>query len=395
MKGKKVIKLTILALSSLLVLIFAWLAFRPMPLSRVPPGPPAFTYPEEPQGFRVLAVMVDESTEELIPQAELGAGTFFKVELASPEEFLADGEPFWRAAMRRGLKAAVLFWPEVYPDSPFRADYTVAPDLCYGSSYLHAITLTEIISPWAGLPPSFSTPSEGVMEIRAPEGGIIARFRLLALDTVDDGVTSYDALVVEGGNELLHPGEWLSLEVDPHLSSGAFLKLLHLDRKKASLYQTPICYSYASPPYLLRELNEKSGFPPPPIDPQSLDRGWINREDALFLLQERAHWVAEAIFLVRKDYKADLMLVRLGLINEAAALPPGESSFLTQAYALTGETLKRLIKGMEKDEIMAVFSSGSRGFLVIHGGMGRVKVESPYPLKAKDLGSLFLSLLPR
>lgn len=395
MKGKRDIKLTILALSSFLILIFAWLAFRPMPLSQVPPGPPASTYPEEPQGFRVLAIMVDGSTEELISQAELGVGTFFRAELASPEEFLANGEPFWRVAMRRGLKAAVLFWPEVYPDSPFRADYTVAPDLCYGSSYLHTITFTKVITPWAGLPPSFSIPLEGAMEIRAPEGGMVARFRLLALDAVDDGVTSYNALVVEGGDKLLHPGEWLTLEVNPHLNSGAFLKLLHLDHKKALLYQTPICYAYASPPSLLRELNEKLGFPPPPIDPQSLEQGWISEEDALFLLQERAHWAAEVTFLTWKDYKTDLMLVRLGLINEAAALPSGKNSFLPQAYELTSETLKELIEGVDKDEIVAVFSSGSRGFLIIYGGMAKVKVESPHPLNAKDLGSLLLSLLPR
>lgn len=394
MKGKKAIKLTILALSVFLTLTFAWLALRPVPPYRVPSGPPEFTYTEQSQGFRVLAMLVNGATKELIPQFELGAGAFYQTELEGPEVFLAAGEPFWRVAMRHGLKAAVLFWPEVYPDSPFRADYTVAPDLCYGSSYLHTITFTEVITPWANLTPSFSIPLEGIMEVKAPEGGLIARFRFLALDTTDDGVTGYDALALEGSSELLRPGEWLVLEVDPHLHSGAFLKLLRLDPKKALLYQTSICYTYASPPSLLRELNRELGFPPPPIDPQSLDQGWISPEDALFLLNERARWVAEAALLVWRDYKPDLMLVYSGLMKEATALPSNENNFLLQAYNLTGQIFRKLKENMEGEGIAAVFSSGPEGFFVIHGDMAKVKIESPYPLDAKDVGSVLLSLLP-
>lgn len=291
-------------------------------------------------------------------------------------------EPFWRTAMRQGFKAAILFWPEIYPDSPFNADYTVAPELCYGSSQLYTITFTETISPWTDSLSSFSTPLEGVVKIKAPEGGIIAHLRILALDTTDDGKANHEAIIMEGNHKLLRQGEWLSLKIDPHLHSGAFFKLLELrpDRKKALLYQTPICYNYAAPPPLLRELNEKLGFFPPFPDPQSIAQGWIKPEDVAFFQRERASWITKAIATVWDSYGPDLLLARFNLMRGTANL--------------TRESLRTLAEMLGEKELLMVLSPPPDGFLALYGKKEE-SLESPYSFNVENVAPLILSFFSR
>jgi len=387
MRLKSVLRLAILILSGLLILTFAWLSSRPM-LPPPPLSPPAVSSSES-QHFRVLAIVVEGANRELINLAT----PYLVADLKAPEEItaalstLATGisqrdeeevEPFWRTAMRRGLKAAVLFWPEIYPDSEFKADYTVAPASCYGSSSLHTVSFSQPPSIPASLPPSFSPPVEGIVEIRE-EGSLMASLRLWALDSSDDGKSNYDAVLLEGSQKPLHPGEWLALEVDHHLHSGSLFKLLELspEAKRAVLYRTPLCYTYAFPPSLLQELNKKLGFFRPPPDSQSLAEGWIKPEDASFLEKEVTRWTTEAIALVWEQYKPDLLLAHF-----------------PQSSTLTAESLKPLAEGMREGEVMVLISLAPEGFLAVYGGE-RQSLANPFSLSAEDVAPLLLSLLLR
>ena len=386
MRLRSILRWAILILNIILILTFAWLSSRPMP-PLPPPSPPAASSSEG-EHLRVLAIVVEGADRELINLAtpsivaDLKAPADLAVALSAlatgtSQEGEVEPEPFWRTAMRRGLRAAVLFWPEIYPDSALRADYTVAPASCYGNSSLHTITFTQPLSTPESLPASFSPPVEGIVEIRGEEGGLMASLRLWALDSSDDGTSNYDAVLLEGSQKPLHPGEWLAEEVDHHLHSGAFFKLLELspDAKKAVLYRTPLCYTYALPPSLLQELNREIGFFRPPPDPQSLAEGWITPEDASFLEKEMARWTTEATVLVWERYKPDILLAHF-----------------PQASALTAESLKPLAEGMREGEIMMFISLAPEGFLAVYGG-GEQSFATPISLSAEDIAPLVLSLL--
>ncbi|MCS7285861.1 MAG: hypothetical protein RMK30_04400 [Anaerolineae bacterium] len=419
MRTKNIVKLSICLVSCTLILTFTALALRPMPLSPGLSSTPPILSSETSRAIRIMVLLVEGSDISLLDLAKPGGPLSpllltklsgpddpvvalasivtglppAKLSALSPEE--NEPEPFWWTAMRQGFRAAVLFWPEIYPDSPFSADYTVAPELCYGSSQLHTITFTEAISPWASSLSSFSPPLEGIVEIKAPEGGTIAYLRILALDTTDDGKVNHEALIVEGNLKPMRQGEWLSLKIDPHLHSGAFFKLLELrpDRKKALLYRTPICYNYAAPPPLLRELNEELGFFPPFPDPQSTAQGWIKPEDVDLFQRERASWTTKAITIVWDNYRPDLLLARFNLIRETATLTPTDSHLL-KAYNLTGESLRTLAEMLGEKELLIILSPPPEGFLALYGKKEE-SLESPYSFNVENVVPLILSFLSR
>jgi len=388
MHFRSILRLAITLLSGILILTFAWLSSRPMPTPPLPsPSAPPIS-PSESQNFRVLAIVAEGADRELLSLAapslvaELKASedlTFTLSTLATglQQKGEEEPEPFWRTAMRRGLRAAVLFWPEIYPDSDLRADYTVAPASCYGGPSLHTVTFSQTLSIQTLPSPSFSPPLEGSVEIRGEEGGLMASLRLWALDSSDDGKTNYDAVLLEGSQKPLRPGEWLALEVDHHLHSGAFFKLLELspDAKKAILYRTPLCYNYALPPALLQGLNRELGFFPPPADPQSLAKGWITLEDVSFLEKERVRWATKATALVWEQYKPDLLLAHF-----------------PQTSTLTAESLKMLAEGVKEGEIMMLISLAPEGFLAVYGGE-KQSLAKLFSLSTEDIAPLLLSLL--
>lgn len=389
-----------------------------MPPSPGEPPPPLAMPSDNSQTLRVMVVLIEGADRELARMAKLDEllSPILVTQLEGPDDLalaidsfakgispdklaaLSAGEeetePFWRVVMRRGLKTAVLFWPEIYPDSPHRADYTIAPISCYGQAYPHTITFTEVISPWTDLTLSFSPPLEGSLKIEAPEGGTIASLRILALDTIDDGKVNYDAVNLQRDDETLRSGRWLPLEIDPHLHSGAFFKLMGInpERKTALLYHTPLCYAYALPSSLTRELNEKFSFPPPLPDAQSLARGWLTAEDAIFFLERRTEWASEAIAIAWNKYKPDLLIAHLDLLSNVKTLPDAGADFSTQASYLIARNLKRLAEGLGERELLVILSPGPGGFLGIYGRDGG-KIESPSSISVEDVASVILSLL--
>ena len=181
-------------------------------------------------------------------------------------------EPFWRTAMRNGLRAATVFWPAASPDDPdIRANYMVATAESDIPSAQHTVPLHEA-SGWDSPPASFSPLQEGTLLIASREGSTVATLHMLALDDQDDVTTTYNLLLLDDDKDLangyteLRLGEWASVTVSPRLHSGAYLYFTASTGPTITLYQSRLAYNQAYPADLLRAINDRFGFPPPAPD---------------------------------------------------------------------------------------------------------------------------------
>ena len=245
------------------------------------------------------------------------------VELGRPE---ADShtEPVWRTAMRSGLLTAALFWPAATLDNPAQyADLVIATRESGIPGAVHSLVLSDTVE-WQGSPPTFSPPRQAALTLHSSAGNPALTLRVLALDTTDDGQTSYDQLVLDddadpdNGSVRVNLGQWTTVPTSPRLHSSLRLLFSSSTGLTITLYTSQSVYSQARPDQLLRDVNREFGAPPPPPDLAALNAGWINPEQYLAMALDRERWVDEVTLYVYSKYAPELLLTSRGLIADCA-----------------------------------------------------------------------------
>ncbi|MBC7263270.1 MAG: alkaline phosphatase family protein [Chloroflexi bacterium] len=353
------------------------------------------------KGARAEALLGVDPTATLPTYAALSSGAFpAKTGLVADRAHLpgtelspagasappSEVEPLWRTAMRNGLRAAVLFWPDADPDvSEQVADYIVGTGEIYVDSALHAITLTASAD-WEGMPVSYSPPLEGTIHLLSAEGAQVSTLYLLLLDSIDDGQENYDRFlikrerVVEPSDVLLETSKWAKVSVSPQLQSGAYFKITHLQDSECTLYQSPVGYNRAQPVELLREINDVFGFPPPTPDERAHRLGWISDEDYLYMASLQSRWMSEVAAHVWTKYQPDLLVTAQPIIGLCARrfllvdpAQPGYTvekasiyqSYMLQAYQIADTALGKLLETTNASET-AIFVLSGHGVAPVH-----------------------------
>jgi len=295
-------------------------------------------------------------------------------------------EPFWRTAMRNGLRTAAVFWPTASPDQPDTgADYMVVTAESDIPSAKHAIPLQEA-SGWDNAPTSFSPLREGTLRITSREGSTVATINVLALDDQDDITSTYNLLLLDNDKDLanghtqLRLGEWAGLIASPRLHSGTRLCLIASAGMTVTLYQSRLCYNQGYPAELLQAINDKFGFPPPPADSVALRAGWLSPQQFSEMANRRAEWTSYVVLYVYQTYAPDLLLTAQTIIADYAhsfllvdgrqeGYGPEKSelyaSLLSQAHAIADDNLENLLELIDLAD-SALFVVSTRGLLPVH-----------------------------
>ena len=277
-----------------------------------------------------------------------------------------DAAPIWQTAARRFRTMALLFWPGADPTMlDQRADYTLA---CAPAPTTGGGQLTVLLSPgqlWMGAPVSFSPPYEGTLTLPSPTGA--ALWRVLAVDSLDDGQAAYDTFffapegdaqpTVARNTQRLTLNEWETLPVS---GPGLMLAITGLRTLTSTATLSPttgviptasftptatptptpslelVLYQVAAQPVMARPVAlgqaviERFGFCPPLPDPRTVVHGRLSPAAFGELASLRARWVMRAAAYVYETYRPHLLLIR------QEALPASEQAFLLASSRQTG-----------------------------------------------------------
>ena len=294
-------------------------------------------------------------------------------------------EPIWRAAMRAGLRTAVVFWPGGSVNFPNKlADYTVAYGASDAYSAQHALSFAAA-SGWENTPSSLSPSKEASLRITKGEG-LLAEVHVLAVDTNDDQTENYDLFILDLDKRIgeesarLTEGEWASLLISDRLWSGAYFKITDPDMANFTVFQSRVNYNRAKPVELLREINGRFGFFPPSPDYYALEHGWISEGDYFEMVEMQARWTMAVAIYVYTTYQPDLMLTWQGATDECGHQfmmvderqwnysPERAAEYADlyrRAHQLADENLGRLLEVLDLDEA-ALLVVSDHGMAPIH-----------------------------
>lgn len=207
-------------------------------------------------------------------------------------------------------------------------------------------------SPWPGAPSGFSPPFEGTVALPSPDGPV--DWRILALDTQDDGARAYDTFLLASPDDgepaagleapQLHPDAWSRLPVFGRSAPPLFLTvtgqqmLTHTlsfsptqgltptatlspttaltptlavtSSLELGLYQIAAQEVAARPETLGQAVTDRFGFCPPLPDPATVARGQLSAEAFAELAASRARWSGWVAAYVYETARPHLMLIR-------------------------------------------------------------------------------------
>ncbi|NLE76306.1 MAG: hypothetical protein GX605_06085 [Chloroflexi bacterium] len=319
----------------------------------------------------------------------------------------------WAQAEAQGLRAALLFWPEMAPPACAPAASLQVDGLVQD---LPAALVEVALSPaagWQNMPHSYSPPLGGLIRVTDAEGQVQARVHLLALDRRNDGVDLPDHFVLAldrdagEGAALFRVDAWIDVELLPGLGSGAAFRVLSVsggDRPTVTLYRSPSYHLQGRPADALQRLQAAVGPPSPPADLEAWDRGWLSAAQVQEMALRSNEWLRRAVQHLYSAGEADLLWVRWWPLDSArgalAHMSPdaaqGERSLLRN---LDGE-LAALLRSVDLARTsVLVLSEGSAGdpgpgdgFLVA-AGRGVRQGVAVGRLRATDIVPLLLELL--
>jgi predicted AlkP superfamily phosphohydrolase/phosphomutase len=299
----------------------------------------------------------------------------------SPNQILTPVEPLWRTAMRHGLTTATLFWPGAgIEGESLLADLTVTRGAAELDPALHVLTTTPAAD-WLGAPQSYSPLLEAQLAIRARDGPVVMELAVLAVDGTDDQQENYDTVYVADSRAIaddsigLQIGEWAAFDAAPRLYGRGQIKLVTVTAERIEFYRTAMWYTRAEPAELLRDINNRFGFCPPPADDEALERGWITPEEYWQMSQHQNRWLNDVLGHVVDAYRPDLTLAclrvteemgRQFLISEGVQLEhdPEKATryagLLERAYALADDFLGSLLGHvvLGRDAVLVVSGHG-------------------------------------
>ena len=290
-------------------------------------------------------------------------------------------EPLWRMAMRHGLTTATLFWPGArIDDAAPRADLTVTQGAAEMGPALHVLT-TTVATEWSGAPLSYSPLLESTLPIMASDGPQVLQLCVLMVDSTDDQEENYDSVYLSESRAIaadatvLHLGRWAEFEVRPRLYGRGRVKLVAASAERIEIYRTALWYNRMEPAELLRDINERFGFCPPPPDEEAYQQGWITADDLWEMSANKTRWMGAVIGHVFGQYQPDLALAWLGVTEEmgrqfltapeavtqlALEVAEQNSQLLAQSYALADATLGELLSQvvLGRDTVLVVSDHG-------------------------------------
>lgn len=302
-------------------------------------------------------------------------------------EPLDEVNPVWVTASQAGFKTASLFIAGGTPFLPGQtADYTVAYGARDAYSIQETLELQSLEENWEGEPPvSFSTPLETTWII--PK---VSQVYLYAIDRQDDGLTSYDALILNNQRSFTDPallleiGNWGPLVIEPSTGAGAHFLLQEIITQdgdvQATLYHSGVYHNLAAPRELLEALNEQFGFFPASGDAYALEHGWITPEQFLEMLERSNRWMTAVTTWVYTTYNPDLTFTWLDAFDTAGhaftpALPgmPGydeetasqKEFYLEQAAWIADQALSNLLEEVPIDQATILLVS-DHGMAPVH-----------------------------
>ena len=288
-------------------------------------------------------------------------------------------ETVWRTAMRNGLKTATLFWPSASMDEPEQhANYMVSTSDGGAPSAQHVLTLQEA-DDWIDPPPSVSPLRDASLRITSSEGGILAKYNLLAVDQAYNNPGHYDLLIVDNDRNLanghvrLALGSWAAVTVSPRLHSGTHLCFTASEGMTVTVYQSRVSYVRGRPDALVQEVN---GFhvPPPVPDIQALQRGWLSPQQYMQMAKHRSEWMTDVLLHVYRAYQPDLLLTAQNIVDEgtrafgvvngleeehASETATAYAAYRRQAHSVADATLGQLLSQVDLADSVVLVVSGS------------------------------------
>lgn len=298
----------------------------------------------------------------------------------------SQAEPIWRTAMRSGLLTAVLFWPAATLDDPaVYADLMAVTRESGIPSALHSLVFSDTTE-WQGSTPTFSPARETSLILNSSGGDPALTFRVVALDTTDDGQTGYDQLLVDDDSDLsngaveVNLNDWATVTASPRLHSSLRVFFASSTGVTVTLYSSAVVYTQARPDRLLQEINRELGPPAPPPDLDALGAGWIGPQQYLDMALEREHWMDEVTLHVYSRYAPHLFLTARTLLADCARaflLVDGRQTgygperaqtyagYLKQAHSTLDKALGELLTQVSLVN-SSVFVVSPNGYLPIH-----------------------------
>ena len=293
-------------------------------------------------------------------------------------------ELVWRTAMRSGFKTATVLWPGADLDlSDVQANYAVAAVESDIPSVQHVLTF-QVAGGWDRLPDTFSPLQESLLRVVSAQGGTVATFNLLAVDTQDDQATNYDLLILDDNKSLsdghaeVRLGKWATVTISPRLHSSASFCFTASSQVTATVYQSRISYIQARPSDLVSGINEL-GLSAPPVDVEALRSGWLSAQQYYDMAQARAKWVIDVALHVYRTYHPDLLFTAQNVIADCAQAflqdaGQGEAlseeaetyqTLLRRAHVAADDNLGRLLSLVNLAD-SAVFVLSGPGMLPVH-----------------------------
>jgi predicted AlkP superfamily phosphohydrolase/phosphomutase len=296
-------------------------------------------------------------------------------------------DPVWVTVSQAGLKTASLFIAGGTPFLPGQtADYTIAYGARDAYSSQEILELRPLEEDWTGEKPvSYSLPLEAAWVI--PK---VSQVFVYALDSLDDGFTRYDSLILNtqrsfsGAALLPEIGKWEPFTLLPSTGAGAHFLLQEVVNENntvyAVIYHSGVHHNLATPRALLQALNERFGFFPASGDAYALEHGWINADQFLEMLERSNRWMTDVTAWVYGTYHPDLTFTWLDAFDTAghAFTPtnPGAPGYeeilasqheanLEQAARIADQSLARLLNTIPLEEATLVLVS-DHGMANVH-----------------------------
>jgi len=263
----------------------------------------------------------------------------------------ANATSIWQTAAEHQRTTALLFWPgagSVTPDR--RADYTLAcapPPTAAGEQR----TTLSPADPWPGTPAGFSPPYAGTITL--PTSLDTTAWNILAVDTLDDGRTTYDTFFLQKDRDQpavdentlrLTQDRWETLPAFGRAAPGLMLTVTGvrtvtgttslasttgvtptnaitptaplsttatpLPLLELVLYQIAARPVAARPATLGQQVIQHFGFCPPLPDPGTVARGQLSPAAFQELVSSRARWTMHVAAHVYETYRPHLLMVR-------------------------------------------------------------------------------------
>jgi predicted AlkP superfamily pyrophosphatase or phosphodiesterase len=305
-----------------------------------------------------------------------------------PNKELANGEsafhqpldksPLWAEAKRNGKTTATVLFPGSNPDAGEQADYAVYYGETWAESSLDKLQFKNTES-WKQTENSFSPAKEAVVKVPLKKAKNIEIY-ILALDTSDDGKTSYNRFIfsenrlADSEDVIVNANEWGSIPVEADGESAGFWFKLKTGNslEKASIYRTAVTSALIEGPEgFEEELLSEFGFFPVQDDTKAFEKKWITREEYEEIGSRFVRWATDVSLYIKEKYQPDLLMFYTPQIDYEShhflltdPRQPGyseensqrHSKYIEWAYKLADDVVGQTMDSLNEEEHLLVVS---------------------------------------